>query len=162
MLLLYLVWGAIAGFIAAIIMTLAEIPFWKKWGIEGVAEWQINWVMVSQMNKEWKVTTKPRLSWTIASHLLHGVAAGIAFGILLPIFLFVGRLPNESVLWIGLLYGVALWFLFAYLGRRTFESAGKIRITNRGLLGALLSDSVYGFTLGLLIWIANYSSLLKT
>ncbi len=156
-LVLDLLWGSVAGFLAAIVMTLVELPFWERLGIEGVAEWQINWVMVSQMNKKWKAISKPKLSWTLASHLSHGVAAGIVFGLLFPIFLFFSRLPDVSALWIGLVYGVGLWILFAYSGRRTFESVGKIRITNRALLGALLSDSVYGFVLGLLIWIVIYS-----
>jgi len=34
-----------AGLVAAICMTLVEVPFRKKWGMEGVAEWQVNAVM---------------------------------------------------------------------------------------------------------------------
>jgi len=122
---LELVWGAIAGLFATIVMTLVEIPFWKKWGFQGVAEWQINWVIVSSMNNKWKKITKPKLAWTLGSHLLHGILAGIVFGILFPIFLFVRGLPKESALWIGLLYGMGLWFLFVYSSRVAFESTVK-------------------------------------
>jgi hypothetical protein len=147
------VWAAAAGLFAAIVMILVETPLWKKWGFQGVAEWQINWVIVTEMNKKWKGLAEPKLSWTLVSHLFHGVVAGIIFGILLPVFLIVGRLPQMSALWIGLLYGTSLWFLFAYSSRRTFESTGRIKLTKRGMLGALLSDSIYGLVLGLIIWV---------
>jgi hypothetical protein len=155
MVILDLVLDAFAGLLAAIVMTLVETFFWKKWGFQGVVEWQINWIIMSHINKKWKRLVEPKLSWTIISHLLHGLAAGIIFGILLPILLFVGRLPKVSSLWLGLVYGMGLWFLFAYLSRDIFEYLGKIRMTNRGIFGALLSDSIYGFILGLLIWIGS-------
>jgi hypothetical protein len=160
-LLVELVWAAFAGFVAALVMTVVELPLWKKWGMEGVAEWQVNWVMVSQMRKEWKQRPRPILSWTLASHISHGVAAGMVFRLLLQLFFLIITLPVPSVVWFGVLYGVALWFLFTVLGRRTYESVGKIIITNRGLLGALLSDAVYGLVLGLLVWVGSYSSLMK-
>ncbi len=161
LLLIDLAWAAVSGFAGAVVMTLVEIPFWTKWGTEGVTEWQINWVMVSRLSKKWRQLSKPLLSWTIASHISHGVAAGIVFRLLLPFFFLIIALPDSSVVWIGILYGVALWFLFAVLWRRTYESMGTITITNRGLFGALFSDSIYGLVLGLMVWTGNYSSLIK-
>ncbi len=146
-----IIWAGLAGFIASVLMTLVEYPFWKKWGMEGVAEWQINWVMVSRLSKKWKALRDPILSWTIASHLSHGVVAGIVFRLLFPTFFLLIPFAKFSLLFDGVVYGIALWFLFTALGRRTFESAGGIRITNRGLFGALLSDALYGLFLGLLI-----------
>jgi hypothetical protein len=140
----------VAGFLAAILMTMIEYPFWKKWGIQGVAEWQVNWVMVSRLNKKWKTTSKPILSWTIASHLSHGVVAGIAFRLLLPYFFDIpfGRV---SIILDATIFGSALWFLFTLLAKKMYETAGGITITTRGLLGALLSDTAYGFFVGVLI-----------
>jgi hypothetical protein len=150
MILYDLTWAGIAGFLAAIVMTVVEVPFWRKWGMQGVAEWQVNWVMVSRLSKKWKTLSKPILSWTIASHLSHGVVTGIAFRILLPI-MFLIPLAKWSIVLDGAVYGVVLWFLFLLLGRRTYESAGHITITRKGLLGALFSDTVFGFFLGLLV-----------
>ena len=45
-LLLDLVGAGLAGLAAGLLMTLFEIPFWGKWGLEGVAEWQVNLVIV--------------------------------------------------------------------------------------------------------------------
>ena len=150
MILFDIIWSSVAGLVSAIFMTLIEYPFWRKWGMEAVAEWQVNWVMVSRLDKKWKTVRNPILSWTIASHLSHGVVAGVAFRLLLPFFLLI-PFANFSIVLDAVLYGIALWFLFTVFGRRMYESAGKIVITNRGLLGALLSDSVYGFFLGLLV-----------
>ena len=47
-----LVRAGLAGLAAGVLMTLFEIPFWKKWGLEGVAEWQVNAVMVSVLISE--------------------------------------------------------------------------------------------------------------
>lgn len=142
--------AGVSGLVGAIVMTLVEYPFWRKWGMQGVAEWQVNWVMVSRLNKKWKTMRNPILSWTIASHLSHGVLAGIAFRLLL-LYLFEIPFGSVSVILDAVVFGVALWFLFTFLGRRIYESTGKIKITSRGLLGALLSDGVYGLFLGFLI-----------
>jgi hypothetical protein len=145
-----LLWASIAGLLSACIMTCIEYPFWRKWGMQGVAEWQINWVMVSRLSKNWKMKRAPVLSWTIASHLFHGIVAGAVFRLLLAYVIVV---PTERYLIIlsGIVFGFALWFLFTFLMRGIYESVGKITITRKGLFGALLSDSVYGFVLGLLI-----------
>ena len=155
MILFDLVWAGIVGLVSALLMTLFEYPFWKKWGMEAVVEWQVNWVMVSMLNKRWKFMQKPILSWTIASHISHGIAAGIAFRLLLPIFFALIPFAKFSVVFDAIVYGIVLWILFNVLGRRSIESAGGIRITNRGLIGSLLSDIVYGIFLGLLIPLAH-------
>jgi hypothetical protein len=150
MLLYDLIWAGIAGFLSAVIMTIVESPFWKKWGIQGVGEWQVNWVMVSRLREKWKSMQKPILSWTIASHLSHGVIVGVAFRILLSFF-FLIPFAKVSIILDAIVFSLGLWFLFIVLSRRVYEKAGGIRITNRGMLVALLSDTVYGFFLGLLI-----------
>ncbi len=122
--------------------------------MEAVVEWQVNWVMVSVLNKRWKSLRKPILSWTIASHISHGIAAGIAFRLLIPVFFTLIPFSKFSIIFDAVVYGIVLWILFNVLGRKTIESAGGIRITNRGLLGSLLSDIIYGIFLGLLIPLA--------
>ncbi len=155
MILVDLEWAGIAGLVSAVLMTLLEYPFWKKWGMEAVVEWQVNWVMVSMLNQKWKSMQKPILSWTIASHISHGIVAGIAFRLLLPVFFTLIPFAKFSVIFDTVVYGIVLWILFNVLGRRTIESAGGIRITNRGLVGSLFSDIVYGIFLGLLIPLAH-------
>jgi hypothetical protein len=132
-------------------MTLFEFPFWKKWGMNGVAEWQSNRVIISKLTRENSSCIRDsRLSWTISLHLWHGVAASIVFLLLLP---YLTLLPagNISVLLDATVYSIALWVIFMLAPRRAFESAGGIQISDRGLSVALVSHLVYGICLGLLV-----------
>jgi hypothetical protein len=130
-------------------MTLVEYPFWRTWGMEGVAEWQVNWVMVSKIKK--KKSSKPDMPWTIASHLSHGVIVGVAFRLLLYFLYPAVPLLRVSIILDGAVLGITLWVLFLVLPRKLYETSGKIEISNRGLLAALLSDFLYGLFLGLFI-----------
>jgi hypothetical protein len=156
-----LIWAGLAGFISGIAMTLYEYPFWKKWGMEGVSEWQVNWVMVTWFNSKWKSRQHPILSWTIASHIFHGVLIGIALRLVLPVVITVLPIAKLSSVMDAVILAVALWFFITYLGRKPFESSGKIRITNRGLLVGLFSGIIFGIVLGLLISLFpdSYASL---
>src|SRR2546428_11155004 len=64
--------AAIAGLGAVILMTLFEFPFWKKWGLEGVAEWQMNSVIVSKTARRSRRTAESPISWMIGGHFFHG------------------------------------------------------------------------------------------
>jgi len=135
-------------------MTMFEYPFWKAWGMNGVAEWQSNWVILSRLTRASPDRTRePRISWTIILHLWHGVAAGIVFGLLLPV---LSMLPggNFSVLLDAVVYSIALWIIFMFAPRSALEFAGGTRISDRGLLVALASHFVYGVFLGLLVPLA--------
>jgi len=143
--------AAFAGLVAAGVMTLFEFPFWKIWGMNGVAEWQTNRVIISKLARiNSSRIREPRICWTITLHLWHGIAAGIIFGLLLPVLM---PLPagNLSVLLDALVYSAALWIIFMLAPRRAFESAGEIRISDRSLSVALASHFVYGIFLGLLV-----------
>ena len=135
-------------------MTMFEYPFWKAWGMNGVAEWQSNWVILSKLTRASPNRTRePRISWTITLHLWHGVAAGIVFGLLLPALTILPG-GNFSVLLDAVVYSIALWIIFIFAPRRSFESAGDTRISDHGLLLALASHLVYGVFLGLLVPLA--------
>lgn len=89
--------------------------------MQGVAEWQVNWVMISSLNKKWKTMRNPILSWTIASHLSHGVLAGIAFRLLLPYF-FEILFGSVSLILDAVIFSFMLWFHFTFLGWRMYET----------------------------------------
>jgi hypothetical protein len=134
-------------------MILFEFPFWMKWGMEGVAEWQTNWVILSKLARvNSNRIREPRTSWTITLHLWHGTLAGIVFGLLLPVLTLLAG--NFSVLLDAVVYSAALWIIFMLAPRRLFESAGGRRISDRSLLVALASHFVYGIFLGLLVSLA--------
>jgi len=39
--------AAFFGMVSATFMTLVESLFWRRWGMSGVSEWQMNWVTLS-------------------------------------------------------------------------------------------------------------------
>ncbi|HYB03538.1 MAG TPA: hypothetical protein VED17_03690 [Nitrososphaerales archaeon] len=156
-----LIWAGLAGLVSGIAMTLLEFPFWKKWGMEGVSEWQVNWVMMTCFNSKWRLRQQPILSWTIASHIFHGVLIGIALRLVLPVTILLLPVAKISTILDAVVLAVALWFFITFSGRKRFEVPGKIRITNRGLLVGLLSGIIFGIVLGLLLSLFpdSYASL---
>ncbi len=146
--------GAFAGLVSTVCMTLFEFPFWKRWGMNGVAEWQTNRVILSKLARvNSSRIQEPRISWTITLHLWHGTAAGIVFGLLLPLLTLLPA-GNFLVLLGAIVYSAALWVIFMLAPRRAFESAGGTRISNPSLFIALASHFVYGLFLGLQVPIA--------
>lgn len=146
-LLLALLGACFAGLLAAICMTIFELPFWRKWGMEGVAEWQVNAVIVSVLIRKF---TQRRVvaSMSVAMHLFHGTVLGIVFRLL------VGLLGTtillSSVLSYAIVYSVVLWIISPFLTRRLFELSGGFRMTRKGLAVSFLSHNIYGVFLGLL------------
>jgi len=149
-----LVAAALLGLVSAAFMTLTEFPFWRRWGMSGVAEWQVNWVTLSILriisvdggNKQ------PKASWkVITSHLIHGMAASVVFVLILPTLLSVISIAGTSIVLDAMAYSLALWVIFSVVLKRVYERARGIHILRRGMLVSLLSHCVYGFVLGLLV-----------
>ena len=115
--------------------------------MEGVAEWQVNAVIVSVLIRKF---TQRRVvaSMSVAMHLFHGTVLGIVFRLL------VGLLGTtillSSVLSYAIVYSVVLWIISPFLTRRLFELSGGFRMTRKGLVVSFLSHNIYGVLLGLL------------
>src|SRR6266700_4993602 len=118
-LLLALLGACLAGLLAAICMTIFEIPFWRRWGMEGVAEWQVNAIIVSVLIRR---LTQRRVgtSMSVTMHLIHGAALGIIFRLLL-LGLLGTTIPSSSVLSYAIVYSIVLWIISPFLTRRFFE-----------------------------------------
>ena len=129
-------------------MTIVELPFWKKWGIEGVAEWQVNSVIVTTLIRKFS-NRRVGISMSVGMHLFHGAALGIVFRVL-PALLGTA-VPAPSILIYAIVYSGLLWIISPFLSRSLFERAGGFRMTKRGLAVSFLAHGVYGVFLGLLI-----------
>ena len=136
------------GLVAAICMTIFELPFWKKWGIEGVAEWQVNSVIVTTLIRKFS-NRRVGISMSVGMHLFHGAALGIVFRVL-PALLGTA-VPAPSILIYAIVYSGLLWIISPFLSRSLFERAGGFKMTKRGLAVSFLAHGVYGVFLGLLI-----------
>src|SRR6058998_3327951 len=118
-LLLALLGACFAGLLAAICMTIFELPFWRRWGMEGVAEWQVNAVIVSLLIRRF---TQRRVvaSMSVAMHLIHGAALGIIFRLLL-IALLETTILSSSIIGDAIVYSIGLWIISPFLTRRFLE-----------------------------------------
>lgn len=93
------------GLVSTLIMTIYEIPFWKKWGLEGILEWHENQILFTKLFKLGQ--NKTIFFGIFFLHFLNGGLGGLGF--LLLLFLF----PDFAnyLIYSGLLYGVALWVI---------------------------------------------------
>ncbi len=138
--------GTVFGFASTVFMVLFEVPFWRRWGVNELVEWQLNGAIVSQVTRK----LNPRISWIIVSHLFHGAIAGLVFSLFLSVT--VG-LPISQVAVLGeaLFYSIILWLIFSVAPKRVYEVKMGFRSSNRALLLALSSHIIYGISLGLLL-----------
>src|SRR5438552_7374666 len=117
-LLLALLGACFAGLLAAICMTIFELPFWRRWGMEGVAEWQVSAVIVSLLRR--KFTRRRALTWmSVAMHLFHGAALGVVFRLLL-LGLFGTTILSSLVLSYAMVYSILIWIISQFISRIVF------------------------------------------
>ena len=95
-----------AGFVSTGIMTILEIPFWKRWGLTGILEWHENQILTC---KFFRLASNNLHFWGIfLLHFLNGSLGGI--GLLLA-FILIPTINEIPFLPFGLLYGFFLWIL---------------------------------------------------
>jgi hypothetical protein len=140
--------AAAAGFLSALCMTFFEIPFFRRWGTGGVAEWQVNSAIVSLILYPKSSQKRAGTVSSVMMHLLHGALLGIIF--LFIILLIPENIAFSSLLGIAVTYSMLLWVISPTATRGFFESIGKFRITGRGLVVSFFSHIIYGFFLGLI------------
>ncbi|HYY90453.1 MAG TPA: hypothetical protein VE955_00530 [Candidatus Dormibacteraeota bacterium] len=136
--------GAVSGLVAVLLMTVFEFPFWHRFGMSGVVQWQVNEIMTSRLFSERYVEGK-RLRYAIAMHLSHGITLGALFSILLAL---VPAVPLWTLLLAGVSYSTILWLIVPFSFRDRLQRAGKTRFTKLGIAVSFLAHLVYGFFLG--------------
>jgi hypothetical protein len=109
--------GLVGGIISTAVMTLTEIPSWKRWGLHGVFEWHENQILSRRLLRPFSDhTCKGENKTTIhfkgifLLHFLNGTLAGIAFPFI--VYFAIWGIPNVvSIYLLGTLYGFVLWLL---------------------------------------------------
>lgn len=104
---LYIILSSLfAGFVSTGLMTILEIPFWKRWGLTGILEWHENQILTC---KFFRLASNNLHFWGIfLLHFLNGSLGGI--GLLLA-FILIPTINEIPFLPLGLLYGFFLWIL---------------------------------------------------
>ena len=133
--------GALAGAASTGVMTLLELAVRSQWGAESLLDWRINQATVARLTR--RPPDRVMLGG-LAMHLSHGLVAGVAFALILPVF------PRSfPVVVLGLGYGVVLFVLTLAVVRLVI---GRVR-ESRAVAVVLVTHLVYGAVLAyLLMW----------
>jgi hypothetical protein len=101
------------GIVSTAIMTLTEIPSWKKWGLHGVFEWHENQVIAKRMCKtsDDNNNNKIHFKGIFLFHFLKGTLAGIFFPFIAASFFTFFMNSGTSLALLGMLYGFVLWII---------------------------------------------------
>lgn len=149
------IYGLIGGLVSTAMMTLAEIPSWKKWHLQGVFEWhenqEITRKLLSISNDEMKTI---HIKGIFFFHFLNGTLVGIAFP-----FIITSLFPSfindiVSLLLIGILYGFIVWIVTLIPIHKpiTGLSPWNHPLGKWPAIASLGGHIVYGFILGLIIF----------
>jgi hypothetical protein len=136
--------GLVAGLVATAAMSLTEYPIWRRWGIEGVSEWNLNQAIMARLLQR---PPQEVVAQGLILHFLHGGLAGIIFALMLPIFSL--GVPSIEA---GVVFGLLLWVI-AMLIMKPVTGMG-FRNHPLGLVPLVVSlggHLLYGILLGLVM-----------
>lgn len=143
--------GFTAGLFSTILMTLFEIPFWKKWGLVGILEWHENQILFSRLLKKDPV----RISFLgiLLLHFLNGGLGGTGLFVFVDIF---PILVLDAYI-LGLGYALFLWVLTLLPIHKPITGINPFRHPQGigPLLASLAGHVIYGLSLAFIL--ANYS-----
>ena len=139
-----------AGIVSTAMMTLTEIPSWKKWGLHGVFEWHENQAIITYV---FRLSDNKKIHFReiFFLHFLNGILGGIAFPFVISLFDFSAIVISLPLL--GIVYGFILWILTLIPIHKpiTGFSPWNHPLGHRPALASLGGHIVYGFILGLII-----------
>lgn len=145
--------GLVSGIVATAVMTVTEIPSWRKWGLLGVYEWHENQVLSTKFFHVPR--NKLSFKYIFFLHFLNGSLAGIAF----PLILSILEIPvtgNYTPL-LSVVYGFALWIITLVPIHKpiTGYSVWNHKLGHLPSFASLIGHLIYGLVLGMVIMI-NY------
>jgi hypothetical protein len=100
-----LVLATISGLVATLVMTLLEIPAWRRFGLRGVLEWHENQVLSTKFFR--LSESDLHIKGIFLLHFANGGLGGIGFALALTLFPFA--LSDLILSAIG--YGLFLWLV---------------------------------------------------
>lgn len=149
------IYGLIGGLVSTVVMTLTEIPSWRKWHLYGVFEWHENQVITRKLfsiSNDEKETI--HIKGIFLFHFLNGTLVGIAFP-----FIIISLFPSfindiESSFLLGILYGFIVWIVTLIPIHKpiTGLSPWNHPLGKWPVVASLEGHIVYGFILGLIIF----------
>jgi uncharacterized membrane protein len=148
--------GLLGGIVSTVIMTLTEIPSWKRWGLPGVFEWHENQVITRRLFKlpNENNNNNTNFKGVFFFHFLNGTLAGIAFPFIVASFFTVLINSILSLLLLGMLYGFVLWIITLVPIHKpiTGFSPWNHPLGHMPAFASLGGHIVYGFVLGFVMF----------
>ena len=146
-------YGLVSGIVATAVMTVTEIPSWRKWGLLGVFEWHENQLLFIRFFHIPR--HKLCFKYIFFLHFLNGSLAGIAF----PLILSILDVPitRDYILVSSVAYGFMLWIVTLVPIHKpiTGYSVWNHQLGHLPSIASLLGHLIYGLVLGIGIMI-NY------
>lgn len=141
--------GLVSGIVATAVMTLTEIPSWRKWGLLGVFEWHENQILSTRF-----LHTDPNeldFKYIFFLHFLNGSLAGIAFPLILSILTI--DITQDYILVFSVVYGFALWIVTLIPIHKpiTGNSSWNHNLGHLPSIASLIGHLIYGLVLGIVI-----------
>lgn len=151
--------GLLGGIVSTVIMTLTEIPSWKRWGLPGVFEWHENQVITRRLFKLSNDNDNINFKGVFFFHFLNGTLAGIAFPFIIASFFTTLVISSTSLLLLGLLYGFALWIITLVPIHKPITGLSPFNhpLGHMPALASLGGHIVYGLVLGFMMIFAFIS-----
>ena len=146
--------GLLGGIVSTVIMTLTEIPSWKRWGLPGVFEWHENQVITRRLFKLSNDNDNINFKGVFFFHFLNGTLAGIAFPFIIASFFTTLVISSTSLLLLGLIYGFALWIITLVPIHKPITGLSPFNhpLGHMPALASLGGHIVYGLVLGFMIF----------
>lgn len=147
--------GLVSGIVATAVMTVTEIPSWRKWGLVGVFEWHENQLLSSRFFHI--PTEKISFKYIFFLHFLNGSLAGIAFPLILSILDIPITQDYTLILSVG--YGFVLWIatLVPIHKPITGYPVWDHMLGHLPSIASLIGHLIYGLVLGIVIMVMiNY------
>ena len=141
--------GLVSGIIATAVMTISEIPSWRKWGLWGVFEWHENQILSTRFFHI--ARNQLNFKYIFFLHFLNGSLAGIAFSLILSIL----NIPitQDSVLMLSVIYGFGIWIttLVPIHKPITGNSLWNHDLGHLPSIASFIGHLIYGLVLGIVL-----------
>ena len=141
--------GFVSGIVATAVMTVTEIPSWRKWGLLGVFEWHENQLLSTKFFHIPR--NKLSFKYIFVLHFLNGSLVGIAF----PLILSILDIPitRDYVLMLSMAYGFMLWIVTLVPIHKpiTGYSVWNHQLGHLPSIASLIGHLIYGLVLGIVI-----------
>lgn len=139
--------GIEVGFVATLVMSIYQYPFFRRWGIMGVPEWHENayissWLFIHKLPGQ-------LVYRGLIFHLINGVIPAIFFTWLMSSFGHMGPL----LMIVGIVYGVLLW-IFTLAPIHHPITGVKLREHPLGwapIYVSVMGHAIYGLTLAVML-----------